>query len=260
MPATAELLEFAVGIAEEAGAIALQYFRSPLTVDNKSAARFDPVTHADREIELQLRARIAAAYPEHAVIGEEHGNSDGNHMIWVIDPIDGTRGFVTGSPMWGMLIGVMDAGRPLVGLIHQPFLQETFYASDAGAFLKAAHGVRRLYTRATEDLGQAVLYCTHPGMFEQAGDQAAFARVEQASRFSRYGGDCYGYALLAAGYVDLVVEASLQPYDIIPLVPLIEAAGGVVSDWTGNPPLHGGRVVAAATPALHRQTLQRLQS
>ncbi len=258
MSSTTELLEFAVRIAEEAGEIALRYFRSPLEVNNKSGNLFDPVTRADREIEQQLRERISTEYPEHAIVGEEHGVTDGNHMKWIIDPIDGTRGFITGSPMWGMLLGIMDDNAPVAGVIHQPFLRETFYGSDAGAFFRTERGLESIHTRATETLDAAVLYTTHPGMFSEDIEKTAFARIDTACLFSRFGGDCYGYALLAAGYADLVVEAALQPYDIIPVIPLIEAAGGVVTDWSGESPVNGGRIVAAATPALHREAVELL--
>ncbi len=258
MSSTNEMLEFAVSIAEEAGEIALRYFRSPMAVNNKSAELFDPVTRADEEIELQLRARISAAYPDHTIIGEEHGESAGNHMTWVIDPIDGTRGFVTGSPMWGTLIGLMNDGVPVLGLIHQPFLRETYFGSDAGAFFKSPAETGSIHTRDTARLTDAMLYCTHPAMFSEEPDRTAFNRIDRACRFSRFGGDCYGYALLAAGYVDLVVEATLQPYDIIPLIPLVEAAGGVVSDWSGQAAVHGGRIIAAANAELHREALNML--
>lgn len=260
MSSTAELLEFAVRIAEEAGEIAMEYFRSPLDVNNKSGKLFDPVTRADQEIERQLRDRITAAYPDHAIVGEEHGATDGNHMKWIIDPIDGTRGFISGSPMWGMLIGVMDDNVPVAGVIHQPFLRETFYGSNEGAFFSSGRGLEAIHTRNTETLESAVLYTTHPGMFSEEADREAFARINTACLFSRFGGDCYGYALLAAGYADLVVEAALQPYDIIPVIPVIEAAGGVISDWSGDSPLGGGRIVAAATPALHREAVELLNS
>ncbi len=260
MSSTNELLDFAVGVVEEAGEIALRYFRTPLEVNNKSDKLFDPVTRADRDIEQQLRTRITAAYPDHTIVGEEHGITDGNHMQWIIDPIDGTRGFISGSPMWGMLLGVMDDEEPVIGVIHQPFLRETFYGSTDGAFFKSGRGIEAVHTRDTGSLAAAVLYSTHPGMFSSESERHAFARIDSACLFSRFGSDCYGYALLAAGYADLVVEASLQPYDIIPVIPLIEAAGGVVSDWSGESALHGGRIVAAATPELHRQATELLNS
>lgn len=259
MSSTQELLDFAVRIAEDAGRIALRYFRTPLDVTSKSESEFDPVTRADRETEARLRQLIAESYPDHGIIGEEHGVTKGGRMKWIIDPIDGTRGFVSGSPLWGMLVGLMDGEEPLLGVIHNPYLRETYYGSEAGAFYRTAGAARAIHARATASLAEAVLYCTHPAMFGDEASRRAFERVDAACRFSRFGGDCYGYALLASGYVDLVVEDSLEPYDVIPLIPLVRAAGGVISDWDGGPPLHGGRVVAAGSPALHEEALQLLQ-
>ena len=259
MSATQELLDFAVRIAEDAGRIALRYFRAPLDVTSKSESRFDPVTRADRETEARLRQLIAESYPDHGIIGEEHGVTEGGRMKWIIDPIDGTRGFISGSPLWGMLLGLMDGEDPLLGVIHNPFLRETYYGSEAGAFYRTREAERAIHTRDTDSLAEAVLYCTHPAMFGDEEGRQAFARVDDACRFSRFGGDCYGYALLASGFADLVVEDSLQPYDVIPLIPLIRAAGGVISDWDGGPPLGGGRVVAAGSPSLHEQALKLLR-
>ncbi|MEJ2760920.1 MAG: histidinol-phosphatase [Gammaproteobacteria bacterium] len=259
MPSTPELLEFAVRIAEDAGRIALRYFRVPLDVTSKSESDFDPVTRADRETEARLRQLIVESYPDHGIIGEEQGVTEGGRLKWIIDPIDGTRGFVSGSPLWGMLLGLLDGEEPLLGVVHNPYLRETFYGSEAGAFYRTAEAEQAIHTRATASLAEAVLYCTHPAMFDDEAGRLAFARVDKACRFSRFGGDCYGYALLASGYVDLVVEGSLESYDVIPLIPLVRAAGGVISDWDGGPPLHGGRVVAAGSPALHEQALKLLQ-
>ena len=259
MSSTAELLDFAVRIAEEAGRIALGYFRTPLAISSKAEDSFDPVTCADRETEARLRQLIGAAYPEHGIVGEEHGVTTGGRLRWIIDPIDGTRGFIAGSPMWGMLLGLMDGDEPLLGVIHNPYLGETFYGSEAGACYRRRGEERNIHTRSTESLAEAVLFCTHPAMFTTPASRAAFERVDAACRFSRFGSDCYGYALLAAGYADLVVEDSLEPYDVIPLIPVVRAAGGVISDWSGGPAVKGGRIVAAATPALHEQTLELLQ-
>lgn len=254
-----EMLKFTVAVIEEAGGIAMQYFRSGVAVDSKSQRHFDPVTEADRGIESFLRGKIAARYPDHSIVGEEHGISQGNHMQWFIDPIDGTRGFISGSPLWGSLIGVMENETCLFGVVHQPFLKETFYGSAAGAFMKTAAGTRPMATRETTEVDEAILYCTHPAMFGSRSDRAAFGRVEAASQFSRFGSDCYGYCLLAAGFADLVVEGGLKSYDIVPHIPIIEAAGGVVTDWEGGPAYQGGRVVAAATPELHEKTLKLLE-
>lgn len=254
-----QMLEFAVKIAIASGSIARKYFRSSIQVDTKSKHRFDPVTEADRQIEKFLRNKILKQYPDHGILGEEQGATPGNACTWVIDPIDGTRGFITGAPMWGTLLGLVENGRTLFGLMHQPFIRETFYADRSGAWLKRGSTIQSLRTRSTHKLEDAIVCVTHPAMFPTVSDRKAFARLESASRASRYGTDCYGYCLLAAGFVDLVVEADLQTYDILPLIPLINSAGGVVTDWEGNPAVNGGRVIAAANRRLHRSALQLLK-
>lgn len=250
-----EILEFGVSIAGNSGRIARRYFRSSLAVENKSEVRFDPVTEADRKIERYLRRKIRQKYPEHGLVGEEQGSEAGNEYTWIIDPVDGTRGFITGSPMWGTLLGFMDRESPLAGIMHQPFIRETFYADTRASWWCSGKKLRRLECRDTARISNAILYCTHPAMFEDAGDREAYSRVEADCRFSRYGADCYGYCLLAAGFADIVIEADLQPYDIIPLIPIVESAGGVVSNWNGGPAREGGRIVAAANPVLHEQAL-----
>lgn len=253
-----QLLEFAVKIAIASGSIARKYFRTPVKVDTKSKLRFDPVTTADREIEQFLRDKIRKQFPDHGIIGEEQGQTEGGAWTWIIDPIDGTRGFIAGAPMWGTLLGLLKQDRPVLGLMHQPFVRETFYADRTGAWLKQGKTIRPLGTRDTRKLADAIVCCTHPALFKTASDKAAYARLEAECRYSRYGTDCYGYCLLAAGFIDLVVEADLQAYDIIPLIPVIESAGGVVTDWQGNPPLRGGKVIAAANRSLHRTALKLL--
>jgi fructose-1,6-bisphosphatase/inositol monophosphatase family enzyme len=162
--------------------------------------------------------------------------------------------------MWGSLIGVMENQDCLFGVVHQPFLKETFYGDASGAFMKTPRGTRPLSTSKTTDPARAILYCTHPAMFSGESDKAAFARVDSACRFSRFGSDCYGYCLLAAGFADLVVENGLNSYDIVPHIPIIEAAGGVVTDWEGKPAHGGGKVIAAANAALHEATLKLLNA
>ena len=255
-----QMLEFAVKIAIASGSIARKYFRTTVRVDNKSQTLFDPVTRADREIEQFLRAKIRKHYPEHGIIGEEQGATTGDGWTWIIDPIDGTRGFITGAPMWGTLLGLCHKDQPVLGLMHQPFVRETFYADGKGAWLRQGKTDRALATRNTRKLEDAIIYCTHPDLFKSVREKAAFAKLEAECRFSRYGSDCYAYCLLAAGYVDLVVEADLQAYDIIPLIPVIESAGGVITDWEGNSPLQGGRVIAAANRSLHRTAISLLKS
>jgi myo-inositol-1(or 4)-monophosphatase len=256
MPTDQQMLNFAVRIAVQSGRIARKYFRSTVPVTSKSTQAFDPVTAADRDIENYLRRKIRGHYPEHGIVGEEQGMTLGKNFTWVIDPIDGTRGFISGSPMWGTLIGLLRGKHPMLGLMHQPVVGETFYADRRGAWWKRGTAVRSLSTRGTGKLENAVLYCTHPDMF--GNDLVAYRELESRCQYSRYGGDCYGYCLLAAGFVDLVVEAGLQPYDILPLIPIIESAGGVVTDWQGGKADRGGSVIAAANRKLHKAALSIL--
>ena len=252
-----QLLEFAVQITEAAAPIALRYFRAPLEVQNKRSGNgFDPVTQADREVETFFRREIGQRFPEHGILGEEHGETPGSSRFrWIIDPIDGTRAFISGATAWGTLLAVAHDDTPIVGVVHVPYLHETFYGSRDGAWMKHGGQLRRLATRPTARLADAILYCTHPESFTDPADRAGFERVAKRSRMLRYGGDCYSYCLLALGQIDLVIEGSLQPYDIIPLMPIIEAAGGVVTDVRGGSAKHGGVIVAAGNAALHEQAL-----
>ena len=255
-------LEAAVSIAEAAGAIALRYFRRPLAVDDKGeGGAFDPVTAADREIERQMREQLAAQYPQDGVYGEEESERGGSSGFrWIIDPIDGTRAFLSGMPAWGILLGCVRGEQSLVGVVHQPFLGETFTGTESGAEVRDAQGRRALQTRSVSRLSESILYTTDPSMFPEPAERNAYEGLAAACRMRRFGGDCYAYCLLALGTVDLVVEGQLAPYDILPLIPIVEAAGGVVSDWAGGPAHAGGRVVAAANPALHEQALAQLRN
>lgn len=255
-----EHLEAAAEVVEAAGPLALRHFRSAVAVDDKSGGgRFDPVTRADREVEAFVRAELERRFPGYGILGEEQGLAPGTSPLrWVLDPIDGTRAFISGMPAWGILLGLSDDSGPLVGVMHQPFLGETFLGDGRGAFLRAGGVETPLACRGTTALAEAVLYCTHPDVFSPE-ELVAFERAAGACRMARYGGDCYAYCLVALGQVDLVIEASLQPYDIAPLVPILEAAGAVVTDWRGAPAHEGGRVLVAATPALHEAALARLR-
>lgn len=243
---------------DDAGAIALGWFRTAMTAENKAGAfGFDPVTEADRAIEDLLRSRLHDAFGEHEVIGEERGASGRpGRYRWLIDPIDGTKSFVTGSPLWGILLGLLDDGRPVAGWLHQPYIGETFAAVAGAAWMQ--HGAARvaLRTRERTSMSDAHLYTTFPGSFRTATDQAAFARLTATAELTRFGGDCYAYALLAMGQIDLVVEATLNPYDIVPLIPIVEAAGGVVSGRNGESAVDGGFVVASANATIHAQALE----
>lgn len=255
-------LEFATQLAVEAGAIALRYFRGTVAVENKkSADQFDPVTQADKEVEAFIRERIAATFPDHSILGEEQGTTVGtSDYCWVIDPIDGTRAFITGVPAWGVLLGLKRGSHLQCGVLHQPYLQETFIADQRGCFFLHAGERRRLQTSAIATLAEAKLYCTHPTLFDGVpGAGERFNAVAQQCRLLRFGGDCYSYGMLAMGQVDLIIEGDLQAYDIMPLVPIVEAAGGVISDWQGGSAAEGGLVVAAANAALHDHALHALQ-
>ena len=255
-----ELEGFALELGHTAGGIARAYFRSAFAVENKDERGFDPVTSADHAIETVLRKTILERYPDHGIVAEEQGDrASESRFTWFIDPIDGTKAFMMGSPLWGTLVGLTEDRRPIFGLLSQPVLGEMFFGSPSGSWLITAEGRRRLQARRCTQLAQAVLASTHPDMFK--GDSLGkFEGLAARCLLYRYGGDCYNYAMLAAGFIDLVVEAGLKPYDIVPLIPILEGAGCVVSNWAGRPPLDGGRVVAAATPELHAQALEILRN
>jgi histidinol phosphatase-like enzyme (inositol monophosphatase family) len=252
--------DFLRRIARVAGEETLPRFRRQGLVDNKRTHGFDPVTEADRAAERAIRALIAEEFPDHGILGEEFGaQGTGNSHVWVIDPIDGTRAFIAGLPLWGTLVGLTVGGDAVAGMMSQPFTGEFFYADGKGAHYEGPGGARRLSTRKTTSLAEATLCTTTPMMF-QPDRRALYDRVEAAVRLPRYGTDCYAYAMLAAGHVDLVIECDLQPYDIVALIPIMEQAGGVVTTWAGEAAEAGGDIVAAATPELHAAALAILNA
>lgn len=242
-------------MAEAASAVALQYFRAPLTIITK--ADESPVTVADRETERVIRNAIAATFPGHAIFGEEHGIEGAlDGPVWIIDPIDGTRSFITGSPLFGMLIGYLEAGIPQLGLVRMPALGETFLGTRGGAALCNGQVIRCRDTKRLED---AMVYINEAErLFDSRPD--LFARLCRIGQTRRMAYDCYPHAMVAAGRIDAVVDIGLEPYDYLPLVALIEAAGGLITDWSGDPLslASDGRVVTAATPALHARMLDVL--
>lgn len=258
----ARLEAFLCSTIRAAGELTLEYFRADTAVDNKAGATgFDPVTQADRAAESLIRERIATAWPGHGILGEEHGFEPGAQgLTWVIDPIDGTRAFITGGLHWGVLVALFDGVAVRLGAMYQPFSRELFMGSNSGAWFE--HDGRRqvLRTRSCATLEQASLSCTTPEMFAAPGDLDAFSRLAARARLCRYGGDCYSYCMLAMGQVDLVVESSLQAYDIQALIPIVEAAGGRLTDWDGDVPVHGGSVVAVGDPALLEPALSALNA
>jgi histidinol phosphatase-like enzyme (inositol monophosphatase family) len=255
-----ELEGFGLELAHTAGGIAEAYFRSNFAVENKDEEGFDPVTSADHAIEKVLRETIHATYPDHDIVAEESGSTlTGAEYCWYIDPIDGTRAFLMGSPLWGTLVGLTEAHTAVFGLLAQPILSELFLGSPAGSWLINNKERRRLRSSRCTEIAHARLASTHPNLFS-GNDQIAYQRLANASLLDRYGGDCYNYAMLAAGFVDLVAETGLKAFDIVPLVPILEHAGCVVSSWDGGSVLQGGSVVAAATPELHERALKLLNA
>ena len=234
-----------------------------MVVDNKAAdGGYDPVTAADRAAERVIRKLVRARYPEHGFEGEEYGSEGPDaRWRWVVDPIDGTRSFVLGMPTWGTLIGLYCDGEPVLGLMDQPFTGERFWAAGSGAasFRGGDGKLRRIKARACPSIDAALMMTTHPELFASGAENRGFLRVKDKVRACRYGGDCYSYCLLAAGHVDVIVEAGLKPYDIAALIPIIDRAGGRITTWDGGSPAQGGRIVACGDPALHEQVLAILR-
>jgi len=248
-------------LADSSGATIGPYFRAGISIDNKAAdGRFDPVTEADRAAEQTIRAILAQRYPEHGILGEEFaataatGTTDAYQ--WVIDPIDGTRSFILGLPTWGTLIGLKHNGDPMMGMMNQPYTRERFWSDANASYFRGADGkTTRLETRPAQ-LVTAQLSTTTPDMFIEARDRRAFDAVNARVRACRYGGDCYAYCLLAMGLIDVVIEVDLKPYDIVALIPIIENAGGIVTDWQGGPAGDGGRILACGDRRIHGELLK----
>lgn len=249
---------FAQGLADLSGPVARRHFRARLPIDDKADA--SPVTAADREIESLLRAAIACSFPEHGIVGEEFDSDrpDADY-VWVIDPIDGTRAFITGKPTFGTLIALLYQGRPCLGVIDMPALGERWIgAKGAPTF----HNGEAVTVRPCARLSEAYFYATSPHMFAPGREDAVYRRMAAAVKSPLYGADCYHYGLLASGFCDLVLEAGLKPYDFCALVPVLEGAGGVVTDWAGQPlGLDSeGQVLATGNAALHAQALEMIRS
>ena len=245
-------------LAEAASDSIMPHFRARIAVENKASGSFDPVTAADRDAEAAMRRLIAATFPEHGVVGEEYGpDRPDAEFVWVLDPIDGTRSFIMGMPIWGTLIGLLHDGKPVLGMMAQPFTGERFAGDGRRAWYSGPGGSSDLAARPCPRLADAALFTTTPFLFKGA-DRDAYDRVEGAVRLARYGSDCYGYCMVAAGNADVVVECGLQDFDVIALIPIIEGAGGRFTDWQGGSAARGGRIVATGAPALHDKVLERL--
>ena len=246
-------------LATVSGEAILPFFRTTLSVENKNRGEsFDPVTAADRSAEAAMRALIRKQFPEHGIVGEEYGSERTDaEYVWVLDPIDGTKSFISGMPAWGTLIALTRAGEPVYGMMHQPFTRERFTGDGGAAHYRGPNGERALRVRPCAGLADATLMTTSPLLMDDA-ERLAFGRVEATVQLSRYGGDCYAYCMVAAGHVDLVIEAGLKPYDVIPLIPIITGAGGVITTWDGGPAGAGGRIIAAGDARVHAAAMKLL--
>lgn len=238
------LLAFADTLADAARAAILPYFRAPHVCEDKGGERYDPVTEADQASERVMRELIVRMFPDHSILGEEYGGTlAAEGYQWFLDPIDGTRAFISGLPTWGVLIGLYHDGKPLIGVMDQPYLDERYRGWMRGADVVVRGETRPLKTRACANLGEAILSTTDPYLF--AGAEAeAFARVRAAAKLTRYGYDCYAYCMLAAGHIDCVIENGLKPFDIAALIPIVTGAGGGIVSWDGGDASKGGRVLA----------------
>ena len=258
-------------LAQVSGEVILPFFRTAIGAEDKSRGGvFDPVTEADRGAEAAMRRLIAQTFPNHGVIGEEYGRDRPDaEYVWVLDPIDGTKSFISGLPTWGTLIGLMHRGQPVYGMMAQPFTRERFYGDGKRAKLRTlapSRGeappsewtTRALRARSCASLREATLMTTSPLLIRDAADRAAYARVENEVRLIRYGGDCYAYCALAAGFIDLVIETNLKPHDVVALAPIIEGAGGLISTWDGEAAAKGGRIIAAGDRAVYDEARRLL--
>lgn len=254
-----DLVSTAHELADAAREATLLHFRAAtLSAETKETTHFDPVTVADRLSEERMRAILARRRPDDAILGEEYGKKSGSTgLTWVLDPIDGTRGYLSGTPTWGVLISVADETGPIYGVIDQPYIRERFEGGLGIARVCGPSGEAALKCRPARPISDAILFSTFPEVGTQAEGEA-FRRVASQVRLTRYGTDCYAYALIAAGMIDLVIEAGLQAYDVQAPIAVIEAAGGVVTDWKGNPCSQGGQILAAANRDIHAEALALL--
>jgi myo-inositol-1(or 4)-monophosphatase len=254
-----DFASFIDDLATVSGDIIMPFFRTALAVEHKPGDRgFDPVTEADRAAEAAMRKLIARTFPHHGIVGEEYGSERTEaEYVWALDPIDGTKSFISGMPAWGTLIGLARDGQPVFGMMHQPFTGERFTGDGAAAWYRGPAGKRDLRVRPCAGVREAVLFTTSPRLMSDP-DRVAFERVEQQARLSRYGGDCYAYCMVAAGHVDLVIETELKSHDVMALVPIVIGAGGIMTTWDNGPPQHGGRIVAAGDKRVHAEALRLL--
>ncbi len=248
-------------LATASGETILPFFRTSLSVENKNKGHdLDPVTEADRAAEAVMRRMIKDSFPLHGIVGEEFGSEHADaEYVWVLDPIDGTKSFIAGMPIWGTLIALMHRGAPVFGMMHQPYIGERFSGDGGSARYEGLSGKRKLAVRRCASLAEATLFTTSPRLMNES-DRDRFARVESEVRLSRYGGDCYAYCMLAAGHLDLIIETELKPYDVAALVPIVNGAGGIMTTWEGEPAQSGGRIIAAGDKRVHEAAMKLLNA
>ena len=254
------LIDLALNLADTSGPVILDYFRANPTIERKDDA--SPVTRADREAETVLRQRLAAEVPEHGIFGEEYGNERLEaEYVWVLDPIDGTRSFINGIPLFGTLIALTRNGAPVLGVIDHPALGERWLGVAGAPTLHWGRGDdgAPVHVRACDGLDQALLCTTSPEMFS-SGEMVRYRRVQAAVRYARFGTDCYAYAMVASGQTDLVVEAGMKPFDYLALAVVVTGAGGAITDWQGAPLTldSPGSVLAAGDSRVHAAALALL--
>jgi myo-inositol-1(or 4)-monophosphatase len=261
MPVEQSLVEFAHRLADASGAVIRPFFRQRIEVVHKPGQhRFDPVTEADKGAERAIRAIIDRERPQDGILGEEYGEKPGsNGLRWVLDPVDGTRGFITGRHEWGSLIALERDEMPVLGILDQPVLGERFIGFNGHAMLHQDGQVTRLKTRACADIGEAILCCTDPSAYFTLEQQDAFQRVKAAARMTRYSGDCYLFAALALGFIDIIIEANFHRWDIAALMPLVEGAGGVVTSWDGGDCRDGKSILACGDRRMHEAAMALLK-
>ncbi|NMD06500.1 MAG: inositol monophosphatase family protein [Phyllobacteriaceae bacterium] len=254
-----QLTGFALRLAEAAAAEILPHFRQNVPIDIKAAETWDPVTEGDRAGERALRQMIEKHYPSHGIIGEEYGNKDSNSgLTWILDPVDGTRAFVIGLPTWATLIGLYADGKPLLGVMSQPFIGDTFFGNPEGAWLNHRGTQHTIKVGPTRQLSASMGGTTSPHLY-RGDDGKAFDRLRNGMTTMRYGLDCYSYGLLASGHLDIAMDPGLQIYDIAALIPIMTGAGAVISSWSGNDPSNGGNIIAASSQSLLDEALRTMQ-
>jgi len=254
-----ELSAFALEMAKASEQATLAHFRESLEIDNKLDEGFDPVTEGDRAAEQIMRQMIEARYPDHSIHGEEFGKKQGSEpYTWVLDPIDGTRSFIAGTVTWTTLIGLEFEHKPVIGVMHQPYVRETFLGTPQGAWLLRDGEKQALKVNPAENLANAMGTTTAPHLYNTPEKARFLDNMRNNLRNIRYDSDAYFFSLLAAGHIDIALDADLQAYDIAPLVPIIEGAGGIVSTWSGEPARLGGDIIAAASQKLYEEALALL--